>query len=115
MVLASIGLIVSWAVTETSYKPTEHTPSSHSVDRLSTHITHCGFYDLLGRILKTGNDGSLISEENIYRSDESAFQTGIGSSNEKVIGAAGKHIQHQQKTRNRCHCYDFLVRLLERT
>ena len=64
-------------------------------------FTHRGFYDLLGRILETGNDGSPISEENIYGSDESAFQTGIGSSNEKVIGAAGKCIQHQQKTGNR--------------
>ena len=40
-------------------------------------------------------------EENIYGSDESVFQTGTGLSNEKVIGAAGKRIQHQQKTGNR--------------
>ena len=64
-------------------------------------FTHRGFYDLLGRVLETGNDGSPIAEENVYGSDESGFQTGTGSSNEKVIGASGKYIQHQQKTGNR--------------
>ena len=64
-------------------------------------FTHRGFYDLLGRVLETGDNGSPIAEENIYGSDESGFQTGTGSSNEKVIGAAGKRIQHQQKTGNR--------------
>jgi len=64
-------------------------------------FTHRGFYDLLGRTLETGDNGSPIAEENIYGSDESGFQTGTGSSNEKVIGAAGKRIQHQQKTGNR--------------
>ena len=64
-------------------------------------FTHRGFYDLLGRTLKTGDNRSPITEGNIYRSDESGFQTGTGSSNEKVIGAAGKRIQHQQKTGNR--------------
>ena len=47
-----------------------------------------------------GDNGSPIAEENIYGSDESAFQTGIRALNEKVIGAAGKCIQHQQKTGN---------------
>ena len=64
-------------------------------------FTHRHFYDLLGNVLKTGDNGSPIAEENIYGSDESAFQTGTGASNEKVIGAAGKRIQHQQKTGNR--------------
>jgi len=64
-------------------------------------FTHRRFYDLLGRTLKTGDNGSPITKENIYGSDESGFQTGTGSSNEKVIGAAGKCIQHQQKTGNR--------------
>lgn len=64
-------------------------------------FTHCGFYDLLGTVLETGDNGSPIVKENIYGSDESGFQTGTGSSNEKVIGATGKRIQHQQKTGNR--------------
>ena len=64
-------------------------------------FTHHGFYDLLGRTLKTGDNGSPITKENVYGSDKSGFQTGTGSSNEKVIGAAGKRIQHQQKTGNR--------------
>lgn len=64
-------------------------------------FTHRRFYDILGKVLETGDNGSPITEENIYGSDESAFQTGVGSSNEKVIGAAGKRIQHQQKTGNR--------------
>ena len=64
-------------------------------------FTHRGFFDLLGRTLMTGDNGSSIAEKDIYGSDESGFQTGIGSSNEKVIGAARKRIQHQQKTGNR--------------
>lgn len=64
-------------------------------------FTHRGFYDLLRRILETGDNGAPIEKCNIYGSDESGFQTGTGSSNEKVIGGAGKRIQHQQKTGNR--------------
>lgn len=64
-------------------------------------FTHHHFYNLLGKVLETGDNGSPIADENIYGSDESAFQTGTGASNKKVIGAAGKHIQHQQKTGNR--------------
>jgi len=44
---------------------------------------------------------SPIAVKDVYGSDESGFQSGTGSSNEKVIGAAGKRIQHQQKTGNR--------------
>ena len=64
-------------------------------------FTHRGLYSLLQCTLETGDNRSPIVEENIYGSDESVFQTGTGLSNEKVIGAAGKRIQHQQKTGNR--------------
>jgi len=52
-------------------------------------------------VLDTGDDGGSLLPKNIYGSDETGFQTGTGLSNRKVVGPAGKRIQHQQKTGNR--------------
>ena len=63
--------------------------------------THRNYFNILKCILSTGDDGEPLLPENIYGSDETAFRTGEGSSNRKVVGPAGKRIQHQQKTGNR--------------
>lgn len=62
--------------------------------------THRHYFNILKYILETGNNGGALLPENIYGSDETAFRTGEGSSNRKVVGPAGKRIQHQQKTGN---------------
>jgi len=63
--------------------------------------THRNYFNILKHVLDTGDDGEPLLPENIYGSDETAFQTGMGLLNRKVVGPTGKRIQHQQKTGNR--------------
>ena len=78
---------------------------SHPLEALHGKVvneyTHRNYFDILRHMLETGDDGGPLLPENIYGSDETGFWTGEGSSNWKVVGPAGKQIQHQQKTGNR--------------
>ena len=68
--------------------------------RAVNEYTHQHYFEILKHILDTGDDRGPLLPENIYGSDETAFRTSEGLSNRKVIGPAGRRIQHQQKTGN---------------
>jgi len=78
---------------------------SHPLEALRgkavNEYTHRHYFNILKHVLETGDDGGEILPKNIYGSDETGFRTGDGSSNRKVVGPAGRTIQHQQKTGNR--------------
>lgn len=59
-------------------------------------FTNAAWFDLLREILDTDNDGNPIAMESIWAADEAGFQP-ITSTTERVIGAAGKRIQHKQR------------------
>jgi hypothetical protein len=78
---------------------------SHPLEALCgkavNEYTHRNYFNILKHVLDTGDDGAPLLPKNIYGSDETGFRTGEGSSNRKVVGPAGKRIQHLQKTGNR--------------
>ncbi|KIJ70358.1 hypothetical protein HYDPIDRAFT_78831 [Hydnomerulius pinastri MD-312] len=78
---------------------------AHSLDdargRAVNPTTHKAWCNLLKDVLETGDDGHPIAPECIWGVDETGFQPGGGSSQERALGAAGKQVQYQQRSGNR--------------
>ena len=72
-------------------------PLDHSRARAGNHHTKKAFYDLLEQVIKGTEDKEPIPTHLIYATDETGFQEGIGT-RERVYGAAGKKVQHQQRS-----------------
>jgi hypothetical protein len=59
--------------------------------------TNEAWYELLGETLLTGDNGQPIAQECCWAADEAGFQPAGGTSQERLIGAAKKRVQHQQR------------------
>lgn len=75
-------------------------PLDHSRARAVNPTTKKEFFVLLDKVIQGefGNDdrSDVILDKNIYGMDESSIQEGLGTK-ERVFGARGKGIQHQQR------------------
>lgn len=63
--------------------------------------TNAAWFKLLGKTLETGDAGKPIAQECCWGVNESGFQLGLGTTQEKVMGAAGKKSQYQQREGSR--------------
>lgn len=59
--------------------------------------TNNAWFDLLGEVLKTGDDGSPIAPECIIGADEAGFMPEVGSTMQWAIGGQGKKVQYEQR------------------
>ncbi|KDQ50064.1 hypothetical protein JAAARDRAFT_142549 [Jaapia argillacea MUCL 33604] len=77
----------------TMYKPR---PLDKSRARGVNPTANAAWFTLLAETLEKGDDGKPIAQECCWAADESGFQSGLGETQEKVIGGKGKKSQYQQ-------------------
>ena len=75
-------------------------PLDHSWAHQGNKNTKKAFFDLLEDTINGGEDEEPILAELIYGTEESGIQEGIGT-RERVYGARGKKVQHQQRSEGR--------------
>jgi len=63
--------------------------------------TNAAWYEMLGTLLKTGDDGKSIALECIWGVDETGFQPCHGVAPQKVVGPTGAKVQYQAVDGNR--------------
>lgn len=63
--------------------------------------TNAAWFDLLGETLMMGDNGQPVAQECIWAADEAGFQPSTGTAQERVISAADKKVQHQQRAGSR--------------
>jgi hypothetical protein len=75
-------------------------PLDNSRARAVNPITKKAFFDLFELAVEGEEGEEPIPAELMYGSDETGIQQGIGT-RERVLGAAGKRVQHQQRSGDR--------------